>query len=187
MGRLGSLAYMHCYGLLKGNSASLQGLQNGIHRAAASARAAMEWKDVKFEQVQSSAELLAYDKAIRRSLALYQDMILPWARATGGKMGHHKGRNRQLQEQAKKCDNKAILSGAQQIASAVSAIDGSHKRQLKSFQEEIAAMEKMRASIVYQLPALGAGEELKRREEEKKRLEEEKKKKKEQPEEAPVL
>ena len=41
MGRLGSLAYMHCYGLLKGNSASLQGLQNGIHRAAASARAAM--------------------------------------------------------------------------------------------------------------------------------------------------
>lgn len=171
MGRLGSLAYMHCYGLLKGNSASLQGLQDGIHRAAGSARAVMEWKDVKFEQVTSSAELVAYDKAIRRSLALYQDMVLPWARAVGGKMGHHKGRNRQLQEQATKCDNKALLKGAKEISSAVSAIDGSHNRQLESFGQEIAAMEKMRASIVYQLPALGAGEELKRLEEEKNKKE----------------
>lgn len=176
MGRLGSLAYMHCYGLLKGNSASLQGLQGHISRAADSARAVMEWREVKFEQVTSSAELLTYDKAIRRSLALYQDMVLPWMQSVRGKMAHHHGRNQQLQAQARKCGNKALLEGAERISQSVISIDGNQKRQLEGFRQEIAAMEKMRASIVYQLPALGAGEELKRREEEKKKKEEEKKK-----------
>lgn len=173
MGRLGSLAYMHCYGMLRSNSASLQLLQGNINRAALSARAVMEWRDVKFEQISSHSELAAYDKAIRRSLALYQDVVLPWARATGGKMGHHKGRNRQLREQAEKCGNKVILKGAHEISSAVTVIDKDQLRQQDGFRQEIAAMEKMRASIVFQLPALGSAEELKRREEQKKKQDKE--------------
>ncbi len=179
-GRLGALAYMHCYGMLKSNSSSMQMLQSNINQTASSARAVMNWSNVKFETISSAAELQGYDKSIRRSIAIYQDVVLPWTRVVGGKMSHHKNRNRQLREQAQKCGNKAILAGAQNISGAVSTMDASHQRQLNGFRQEIAAMEKMRASIIYQLPAVGSAEELKRREEEKRKQEEEKKKQEEE-------
>lgn len=175
MGRLGALAYMHCYGLLKGNTASLQSLQGSINAAILSARSVMNWQNVKFEEITSSEQLRSYDTAIRRTIVLYQDLILPWSRVASGKMGHHVKRNRELRAQAQKCENKTLLEGATEIGSSVNSIVSNQGKQAASFRQEIAAMEKMRSQIAYQLPALGAGEELKRREEEKKKKEEEEK------------
>jgi len=178
MGRLGALAYMHCYGLLKGNTAALKSLQESINGALANARGVMNWQNVKFEEITSSEKLLSYDKAIRRSLVLYQDIVLPWSRAAASKMAHHVKRNRELRGQSEKCQNKQVLQGATEIGASVSNIVSNQGQQASSFRLEIATMEKMRSQIAYQLPALSANEELKRREEEKKKKEEEEKQKK---------
>ncbi len=169
MGRLGSLLYMHCYGMLKGNSANLQGLQESINGAAASARSVLDLQNMKFEELTSAVELKAHNKAIRRSMAMYHDLVLPWSRVAAGKMAHHAKRNMELRTQATKCQNKELLEGATDLGTSVNNIKSNQTQQAHSFLLELEAMEKMRAQIAYQLPLLGANEELLRREEEKKK------------------
>ena len=176
MEKLGSLAFMHCYGLIDSNHSALNKLQNAIDLSASQARDALKLGNVVFKDVKDPQELRGYDKSIRNAKALYLEFAIPLAKVASSRMGHHSHRNAQLSAQAAKCGRSDVSEMANNINNSIQSVTSSMASQSASYKKEVAQLEEIQANLEYQMPALDSGDFLfKKQEEEKRKLEEEKK------------